>query len=318
MAERTPDPIDRAYSDAEKLLDDAAERSARRARVLAAVVEDKAVGHQTSAPRFASRYGWLVAASVMVISGYLVLRFLPLQQIGSPPIQQTAAVKPPQKNQMTAALSPPAPVPDLSARAPAAPTVSDHAPIVTQEGAASSSARAVSAAPPPPAAKIAPPPMAAPPPPPPPPPAIAAAPPPPAMAAVAPPPSIAGRLAAPMAAPPASPPPAPAPALRADAAKPMGELGANPGFDELRAAAGAGRTAEVQELLDRHVPVDSADANGETALMKSVRADQPATAALLIRYGASLDKKNNAGVSARDLAAQVNDPALKRVLGLQP
>ncbi len=98
----------------------------------------------------------------------------------------------------------------------------------------------------------------------------------------------------------------------------MGELGTNPGFDELRAAAGAGRTAEVQELLDRHLPADSADANGETALMKSVRADQPATAALLIRYGASLDKKNNAGFSARDLAAQVNDPALKRALGLQP
>ena len=120
---------------------------------------------------------------------------------------------------------------------------------------------------------------------------------------------MAARLAAPA---------APAPALRADAAKPMGVLGTNPGFAELHAAAGAGRTAEVQELLDRHIPVDGADANGETALMKSVRADQPATAALLIRYGASLDKKNNAGFSARDLAAQVNDPALKRALGLQP
>ena len=65
----------------------------------------------------------------------------------------------------------------------------------------------------------------------------------------------------------------------------MGELGTDPGFDELRAAAGAGRAAEVQELLDRHIPVDSADADGETALMKSVRADQPATAALLIRHG---------------------------------
>ncbi len=75
MAERTPDPIDRAYSDAEKLLHDEAERSARRARVLAAVAEDNAVGHQTSVPRFTSRYGWLVAASVMVVSGYLVLRF---------------------------------------------------------------------------------------------------------------------------------------------------------------------------------------------------------------------------------------------------
>ncbi len=64
--------------------------------------------------------------------------------------------------------------------------------------------------------------------------------------------------------------------------------------------------------------MDSVDANGETALMKSVRADQPGTAALLIRYGASLDKKSNAGVSARDLAAQIDDPALKQALGLQP
>jgi ankyrin repeat protein len=98
----------------------------------------------------------------------------------------------------------------------------------------------------------------------------------------------------------------------------MNEFGTASGFDELRAAAGAGRLAEVQELLDRHIPVDSADADGETALMKSVRADQPATAALLIRYGASLDKKNKAGLSARDLAAQVNDPALERALGLGP
>jgi ankyrin repeat protein len=96
----------------------------------------------------------------------------------------------------------------------------------------------------------------------------------------------------------------------------MAEL--DPGFDELRAAAGAGRAAEVQELLDRHIPVDSADADGETALMKSVRAAQSATATLLIRHGASLDKKNNAGFSARDLATQINDPALKRALGLQP
>jgi len=88
------------------------------------------------------------------------------------------------------------------------------------------------------------------------------------------------------------------------------------GFDQLRAAAAAGRTDEVQELLNRQIPVDVADANGETALMKSIRADQPATAALLIRHGASLDKKNNAGLSARDLAAHINDPALNRALGL--
>jgi len=315
MVDPTPDPIDQAYRDAETLLTEEAERSARRARILAAVAQDKAVdrvGCETPVSGFSSRYGWLVAASVMLVSGYLVLKFLPPQP-GSPPTAQTAAVKPAQKNERTAALSPPAPVPDLSVSAPAAPTPnsSSHAPVVMQGRTASSSERTASAAPPLPAARIAPsPPIAAAPPPP--PPAIAAAPPPPAMAAAAPPP--AARFAAPAA--PAPPAAAPAPALRADAAKPMAEIGTD--FDELRAAAGAGRVAEVQELLDRHIPVDSADVNGETALMKSVREDQPATAALLVRYGASLDRKNNAGFSARDLAAQVDDPALKQALGLQP
>jgi len=103
----------------------------------------------------------------------------------------------------------------------------------------------------------------------------------------------------------------------ADTAKPMGDSGNNVGVDQLRAAAAAGRTVEVQELLSRRIPVDAADANGETALMKSIRAYQPATAALLIRHGASLDKKNNAGFSARDLATQINDPALNHALGLE-
>ena len=98
----------------------------------------------------------------------------------------------------------------------------------------------------------------------------------------------------------------------------MAEAGIDPDIDHLRSAAAAGRTAEVQQLLDRHIPVDTADAKGETALMKSILADQPETAALLIRHGASLDKKNNAGFSARDLAAQVNDPALNHALGLDP
>jgi ankyrin repeat protein len=98
----------------------------------------------------------------------------------------------------------------------------------------------------------------------------------------------------------------------------MSESGINTESDRLRTAAAAGRTVEVQQLLDRQIPVDAADANGETALMKSIRADQPATATLLMRHGAGLDKKNNAGLSARDLATQINDPALNRALGLQP
>ena len=103
----------------------------------------------------------------------------------------------------------------------------------------------------------------------------------------------------------------------ADTAKSMDEAGSNLAFDQLRAAAAAGRTREVEELLNRQIPVDVADANGETALMKSIRADQPVTAALLIRHGASLDKKNKAGLSARDLAMQINDPALNHALGLE-
>ena len=125
MVDPTPDPIDQAYRDAETLLTEQAERSARRARILAAVAQDEPVHpveRQTSAPGFTSRYGWLVAASVMLVSGYLVLRFLPSQQFGSPPAAQTAAVKPPQKNERTAALSPPAPVPDFSEPVPTAPT----------------------------------------------------------------------------------------------------------------------------------------------------------------------------------------------------
>jgi ankyrin repeat protein len=98
----------------------------------------------------------------------------------------------------------------------------------------------------------------------------------------------------------------------------MAELGIGPDVDQLRKAAEAGRASEVQQLLDRHVPVDTADSKGETALMKSIRADQPETAALLIRHGASLDKRNSAGFNARDLAAQVNDPALNHALGLDP
>jgi hypothetical protein len=88
MVDPTPDPIDQAYRDAETLLTEQAERSARRARILAAVAQDKAVDpveRQTLAPGFSSRYGWLVAASVMLVSGYLILRFLPSHQLGSPP-----------------------------------------------------------------------------------------------------------------------------------------------------------------------------------------------------------------------------------------
>ena len=84
----------------------------------------------------------------------------------------------------------------------------------------------------------------------------------------------------------------------------------------LREAAAAGRSAEVTALLAQGVPVDASDDDGETALMKAIQADNPAAAALLRRRGASLDRKNHAGVSARDMATSIADPELNRALGL--
>jgi ankyrin repeat protein len=85
---------------------------------------------------------------------------------------------------------------------------------------------------------------------------------------------------------------------------------------ELRDAAAAGRTAEVQALLDQGAPVDAPDARGETALMKSVQAGHPAAAALLRRRGASLDRPDHDGRSARDMAADKGDAALDQAMGL--
>jgi len=86
----------------------------------------------------------------------------------------------------------------------------------------------------------------------------------------------------------------------------------------LRAAAAAGRTAEVETLLVQGVPVDALDSDGNTALMKAAQADHPAAAALLRRHGASLDHQNNAGESARDMAMKIDDAALNQALGLAP
>jgi hypothetical protein len=86
----------------------------------------------------------------------------------------------------------------------------------------------------------------------------------------------------------------------------------------LRAAAAAGRTADVEALLEHGAPVDSPDAEGDTALMKSIQADRSAAAALLRRYGASLDQKNHAGESARDMARAKGDAGLNQAIGLSP
>jgi ankyrin repeat protein len=105
------------------------------------------------------------------------------------------------------------------------------------------------------------------------------------------------------------------------AARPRPELSAGVASDpgaKLRAAAAAGRTDELATLLDQGVPVDAPDAAGDTALMESVRADRPAAAALLRRRGASLDRRNQTGQSARDIASTKADAELDRAIGVEP
>jgi ankyrin repeat protein len=88
--------------------------------------------------------------------------------------------------------------------------------------------------------------------------------------------------------------------------------------DQLRAAAAAGRTDEIRALLARGVPVDAPDSDGNTALMKSIEADQPAAATLLRRHGASVRHKNHAGQSAQDLAKAAGDAELDKAVGVKP
>jgi hypothetical protein len=316
-----PDPMDKAYAQAEALLADEAARAARRARVLEAVSRETppAAAPSPAGRRFGWRHGgWLAAACVAGLSVLVATRIY---------------------------LPPPVPPPAAPAAAPqAAPAT---APVVQDLGNAPSppptarpprraaSRPAPAAAPPPgertpPSADIA----AAPPPAAPPPPAVSlseAPAPPPAYRPVAPQPS---GLAAP---PPTPLQPRAAPPAAGNSIEEMIVTGekrtqatakaarvaspAPPPADpaaRLRSAAALGRTAEVEALLASGAAVDAPDAEGDTALMKAIRADKPAVAALLRRYGASLDHKNRAGMSAKEIAAAVGDSELTRALGLEP
>ncbi|HEY8571063.1 hypothetical protein [Phenylobacterium sp.] len=288
--DRAPDPADTAYVQAEAVLSDDEARAARRARVLAAVAADATTASPADAgPSRRGRWGqggWLVAASVAGVS-VLVAARLVLQAPAAPPV-----------------------APQPEARRPM------EAPAAVEP--------ASTAAPPTPANVPAPPPQ-----------------PKPAVAAAAPPPPQARPPAAEAASPveprAAQPPAAPAAAQRAgveevvvtgsrrtERLEPAPEaIERTPpvafpddGPARLRAAAADGRTAEIRALLAGNVPVDAAGADGETALMKAVRARQPAAAALLRQRGASLDRRNRAGESVRDMVAAIGDARLDRALGL--
>jgi len=282
MSDRdAPDPMDKAYAEAEALLADEAARTARRARVLAAV--EQAQPQVLSQPRRAWRYGGaLAAASVAGLSVLLA------NQI-KPPVTLDHPIPPPA----------PSAVAEPKPRPKAAPeTVTDPAPAAPGARATASATKAPAAAAP----------------------VIEAAPPPPASLA---------RAEAPSPVRPAPAPPATedsfsevvvtgsriaAPEARAAAAPvPADRLAAR-----LRAAAARGRIAELEALLARGVPVDAADENGDTALMQSIRGHHPEAAALLRRHGASPDRRNGAGQSARDLATSVGDADLVRALDVEP
>ncbi len=298
-----PDPIDKAYLEAEAMLDDDEARAARRARVLAAVAREP-VTLAAAAPSQARRRpdwrrgGWLAAACVAGLAVILVSQIHQPSRFGPP----TAATPAP----ATAAPQ------DAMASKPAAPPPS---PAKIRPDLVRSRSEPAAPSPPPLAVPAPAPPLkqpaeeqvVPPPPPPPPPPAIAA------DKAAADVQVQARRMAQ----------PTPRPAIaQAHAAPPaQGRFDSSAGdrsdpASRLRAAAAAGLTAQVEALLDQGAPVDAPDDKGDTALMKCIRADQPAVAALLRRRGASLDRRNHAGESARDLATARDDARLNRALGL--
>jgi len=299
MSDYATHPVDKAYAQAEAMLDDEAARAARRAKVLGAVA-----GEAGNAPVVFARSkrrvpgaagGWLAAASVAGVSVLLAIQFSarPVMRHESSPAETPVAATQAQA---------PAPSPATAPALDAAP-----APRAAPEARVSPSADIAISAP----SAVARPPSQA-----------AGAP----MAPAAPPPPLAGPRAsedgveALIVTGKAAPPPSAARAARAEAPMAQTAAPASPAARaaRLHAAAAAGSLAELTALLAQGTPVDAPDSEGETALMKSIQARRPAAAALLRRHGASLDRTNRAGVSARDMAGAINDADLNRALGFEP
>jgi hypothetical protein len=298
------EPVDQAYADAEALLADDEARVRRRARVLGAVarIEPARARGRRSAPG-----GWLAAACVVALSLFVVVQIQqrPPSHAGAPPKAQIA-----QTGGAAATGAAPAPPPQAAASPSPAPSPPAAPRVLARAADAASAAadRPVAQSAAPASEKLA----------------VG-----PSNSAAAKPAASAdagfareevraakepssdrasrseGRLGG-MVAP--RPPPAPAAAIASPSDK----------ADQLRAAAAAGRSDEVADLLAHGAPVDAQDDLGDTALMKSVRAGRIETSALLRRRGASLDRKNRAGLSVRDIAASLDDPRLDQAIGVEP
>ena len=295
-----PHPIDKVYAQAEAMLDDDAARAARRARVLGAVAGEAGTAPIVPAPPTRrvswAAGGWLAAASVAGVSVLVALQLTarPVMHTPPAPAETPVAAAP-----APAPAPPPVTAPAVEAAPPAAP-----------ERAPARVSRSADVAAPAPLAFPAPPSQ------------TAAAPM--ARAAPAPPPAAprapADSVEALIVTGQPAPPPSAARAARAESPTAQAPAPASPAVRaaRLHAAAAAGRLAELETLLEQGTPVDALDSDGETALMKSIQARNPAAAVLLRRHGASLDRINRNGVSARDMAASIDDPDLNRALGLGP
>jgi cytoskeletal protein RodZ len=290
------DPIDKTYVQAEAMLDDEAARAARRARVLGAVAQTEAITPAPPKRRVPwAAGGWLAAASVAGVSALLALQ-------ASPPKVMPKRPLPPQTSVAA---------PRVSAQAPATAPAAEVAPAAVPATPATPATPPADVPPPAPLAFPAPPAQTA---------TAPSAPPPPA-----PPPATAGASADRVEAliVTGQRREAPSSEMRAAAAAPAMAQTAAPAPPAVRtarlhAAAALGRVAELTTLLAQGTPVDATDSDGDTALMRAIQSNRPEAAALLRRHGASLDRTNRNGVSARDMAALANDPELNRALGLAP
>ena len=322
MSDHDPanDPVDRAYVQAEALLDDDdAARAARRARVLGAVAQEPAALAAEPSKRRSPwrRGGWLAAASVAVFCAFLAGRvYQPVQDRAPPPASPASAAPatasgdlsapPKAPSQQGASVAEPARIASARPASPSTPNdeIQPAAP-TARKAQAEPALEALAGAPPPAPPGLATPAALPAPAPPPPPPSVAFAP----QMSV-------GEIAVTGSRMSRRDFAAPRTSLITRSAAAVLPASAAEQAASLRAATTEGRTGEMETLLAQGVPVDAADAAGTTALMKSIEADQPAAAALLRRHGASLEKRNRAGVSVREMAAAKNDPELDQALGL--
>jgi hypothetical protein len=303
-----PDPIDEAYRQSEALLTDDDARARRRARVLSAVASAPATRLRLEAsPRHSPawrRGGWLAAAGV---AGFGL--FWAAEVDRSSPRQTPSAPSP--------AFVPAAPSPSRTALPPSSARAVSTATKPTSRKMVAASPTVAPPLPPPPASGLPAPAVAtmarasrafpgaralAP----------AAVPPPDIAAAPLPLPPVPHPQAESVGPPQPAPPAPPAPRAGLAASEDLQRDWA----ERLRAAAATSRLAEIQALLAQGALIDEPDSDGNTALMDSIKADQPAAAALLRAHGADLDQKNRAGLSARDMAMEMHDPALRHALGL--